>query len=314
MGYDPRFNLPDTAPTPDSAPNREDVLAAQDRRAAAAARRNSRKSEAEREAEAVAKYIDQLEFEYSMLGKTDQEREVANALRRAGAAATDEQKQKIADLVVATDREKEALKANADAARFFQDTLAGAFRDLIPEINTGNQALDNLLNTLIDVIAQAALLGQGPLRGLFGGGLLSGIGAGGGLLGGAIIPGILHSGGTAGSDGYGHGKSYSAGLWAKAPRYHNGTLSAGEVPAILKRGEVVDPGDGSVFAKRFGGTQNVHVSVGVDVDESGNLMPFVRNVSTQSAAGVVNQARPQLASDAVNSVQHASRKRPGLFR
>lgn len=68
-------------------------------------------------------------------------------------------------------------KQVAQASEFFSDTFGQAVMDLVPAIETGNAALDRLLNTLIDAVAQTALLGKGPLAGLFGGG-------GGGLLGG----------------------------------------------------------------------------------------------------------------------------------
>ncbi|WP_336067168.1 phage tail length tape measure family protein [Nitratireductor rhodophyticola] len=127
-------------------------------------------SEAEREREAVAKLIDELEFERSLIGLSALERERAVALRRAGSAATDEQRLKIAELVTAVEEETEAFKGAEEAAKFFKETLGGALLSIIPPIETGNRALDNLLNTLIQVVAQAALLGQGPLAGLIGGG------------------------------------------------------------------------------------------------------------------------------------------------
>ena len=62
-----------------------------------------------------------------------------------------------------------------------------------------------------------------------------------------------HTGGVA---GFGSSRSVAATAFASAPRYHNGGvagLAPDEVPAILKRGEPVDPGDGSMFRKLFGG-------------------------------------------------------------
>src|SRR5690606_17812031 len=86
-------------------------------------------SDAQREKEAVTKLIEQLEHEHSLIGMTDQEREVANALRRAGAAATDEQRAKIEQLVEATYAEREAIKANQEAMKELQaigkDVLQG---------------------------------------------------------------------------------------------------------------------------------------------------------------------------------------------
>src|SRR5690606_3912801 len=63
--------------------------------------RSKAASEAEREAAAVRDLIADLEHERSLIGMTDVEREKANALRQAGAAATDEQRAKIGSLIEA---------------------------------------------------------------------------------------------------------------------------------------------------------------------------------------------------------------------
>lgn len=78
----------------------------------------------------------------------------------------------------ATEKLASTQKQVTQASEFFRDTAGQAFMDMIPAIETGNAALDRLLNTLVEAVAQAALLGKGPLAGLFGGG------GGGGLLGG----------------------------------------------------------------------------------------------------------------------------------
>lgn len=81
-----------------------------------------------------------------------------------------------------------SLTGAQEAMNFFAESSADAFMAIIPAIKTGNEALDQLLNTLIKAAAQALLLGQGPLAGLFGtaaapgaiGGLFGGFRAGGG--------------------------------------------------------------------------------------------------------------------------------------
>lgn len=132
--------------------------------------RSKRASEAEREQEAVKKLIADLEFELSVIGLSNEEREKEEALRKAGASATEEQKNRIVALTEQLQQERAALEANEEAAKFFKDTLADAFLAIVPVVETGNKALDNLLNTLIQAVTQAALLGSGPLAGLFGGG------------------------------------------------------------------------------------------------------------------------------------------------
>lgn len=147
--------------------------------------RDKAAAEAERERKAVLDLIAALEHEARTTGLSQQDKRIANELRKAGAAATEEQRDRIRDLVVQIDAEKEAIERTREATEkakevndFFAESSAAAFRDLVPDINTGNAALDRFLNTLIDVTMQALLLGQGPLAGLFGG-----IGGGGGLIG-----------------------------------------------------------------------------------------------------------------------------------
>jgi hypothetical protein len=133
--------------------------------------------EAKHEAEAVRDLIAEMEHELSLIGMTDEQRRAAEISRRAGAAATDEERAKIVMLNEELHRQAEAYRVAKETGEFLKDTLGTAIADLIPVIETGNDALDRMLNTLIEAVAQAALLGQGPLAGLFGGGggLLAGL-------------------------------------------------------------------------------------------------------------------------------------------
>jgi hypothetical protein len=129
-----------------------------------------------REAQAVKDLISELKFERDVMSLSEQDQRAAEALRRAGAAATDEQRQMIVGLVDAIDQQRQAQDQLNEATEFFGDLASDAFRDMIPEIETGNAALDRFVNTLIEAVAQAALLGRGPLSGIFGGGgILSGV-------------------------------------------------------------------------------------------------------------------------------------------
>lgn len=189
--------------------------------------------------------------------------------------------------------QRDLNKATKEFSQFGVDIVGGFISDLRRGASAA-EALGNALNKVLDKVIEIGLqdlFGGGGLGGLFGGG-----GKGGGLLGGLLIPGILHSGGVAGKDGYGHGRAVSPSTFAGAKRYHTGGvagLQPGEVPAILQRGEVVLP-RGTKASK----PQNVNVTVGVDVDSSGNLMPFVKSVSEQT----VTQASPRILSAANQQV------------
>jgi len=52
---------------------------------------------------------------------------------------------------------------------------------------------------------------------------------------------VLHAGGIVGAAGNPRRAGVPAAAWIGAPRYHQGVLRAGEVPAILMRGETVTP-------------------------------------------------------------------------
>lgn len=255
----PGFMTPENGPTPESRPLIE--LTGLPKTRGGGGGRSKAISDAEREKKAVADLIEQLEFEQSILGATDVEREVANALRRAGAAATDEQRAKIEQLVEATYAEREALKANKDAMQELQNVAKDVLGGIISDLRAGKSGADILANALDRVLSK---LVDGALDSFINN-IFGGLGGGGrgGLLGGFIIPGILHSGGVAGKDGYGHGRAVSPSVFSGAKRYHSGGvagLKPGEVPAILQRGEVVIPRGG----KMPSGPETITVNLAAD--------------------------------------------------
>lgn len=124
---------------------------------------------------AVERMIQALQDEQKTLAMGEREKEIFNNLRRAGEAATEQERQAITDLTGAIYDQRQAQEQAAETADFFRQTAYDSFMAIIPAIETGNAALDNFLNTLIQAAAQAALFGDGPLGGLFGGGLFSAI-------------------------------------------------------------------------------------------------------------------------------------------
>lgn len=95
---------------------------------------------------------------------------------------------------------EERYKGLQEAQNFFAETAFDAFSELIPVIETGNAALDKMIASLIQAAAQALLLGQGPLAGLFG--TATRTGAGGGILG-KLFGGFFANGGTLGAGKWG---------------------------------------------------------------------------------------------------------------
>lgn len=83
----------------------------------AAAAREKAAKDAEIQAKAVSDLISELEFEYSLLQMTAPEQARAEALRKAGSAATDDQRQRIIELTDAIFNHNEALKQMRDQER-----------------------------------------------------------------------------------------------------------------------------------------------------------------------------------------------------
>jgi len=140
---------------------------------------------AEREAEAVRRLIGELEHEKSLIGATALEQDIANTLRQAGAAATDDQRAKIISLITAIHAEEEARRQAADATALYRDIASGVMNDLRSALSDGkleweeladvalralDRIVDKLLNDLLDALFQVGKAG-------------SGIGGGGNFLG-----------------------------------------------------------------------------------------------------------------------------------
>lgn len=221
------------------------------------ARQKSREAAAkaaEREAEAVRELISDLEFERSLIGMTDLERQKAVEVRRAGAAATDEQRERIGALVEAMNAEQAALDPVHDPMEEINDAARDVLGGMIDDLREGKSAADILANALANVADRLtsggldALFGRGGgsnslfgsiLGQLFGGG--SGTRYASGIKSGQYV-GLFHSGGVVGSSRV--GRQVNPAVFAGAERYHNGGmpgLRSDEVPAILQKGEIVLP-------------------------------------------------------------------------
>lgn len=164
---------------------------------------------AKRQAEAVRKLISDLEHELAIIGKSNTEKEVANALRRAGVEATSKEGQQIAGLVTAIEAETEARERQKKAVEMQAqavDNLMQMASDGILSVMDGSvkaeDAVKKLAVQLALAAAQAALMGTGPLAGLFGGGGLAGASGGIGGMVFSFLPKLLgFSSGTANTGG-----------------------------------------------------------------------------------------------------------------
>ncbi|MBB4277024.1 phage tail length tape measure family protein [Rhizobium mongolense] len=148
------------------------------------------KSDEERQAENIQKIIQSLEDEQDMIGQSKVAQRTLQLQRRANVEATSAEGQAIANLVSQISEEEAAYKSAKEAGDFMRDNLKQAFSDLLPEIDTGNKALDGFINRLIQASTEAMFFGSGPLAGFFGGGggFLRSIFGGGRAVGGGVEP------------------------------------------------------------------------------------------------------------------------------
>jgi len=220
-------------------------LAAEERRRALAAGDKAgvgASNDAVKERDAVLELIAALEYEQSILGMTNEEKAVSNALREAGAAATDEQRARITELIEATMAEADAIKASEQAMQQFQNMASSAITGFIGDLRSGKsaaEALSNVFDNLADQLIKIAV--QNLVSAAFGG-----IGGGGGGIFGAIFGGFKANGGPVSSN-----KSYIVGergpeLFTPSsagnitPNGQFGGGSGGEVVVVVESGEYFD--------------------------------------------------------------------------
>ncbi|WP_342640940.1 phage tail tape measure protein [Rhodoligotrophos ferricapiens] len=154
----------------------------------------------QREKDAIDGVIESLQFEQEQLGRTAKEQELYNRLKQAGVTLSSEAGQQIEHEVdqlyakqAAVDASKAALEKAKESQIAFNESIKDlsaygidAFTDLATGASSLTDVLDDLANMLLRASIQAALLGEGPLAGLFG------TSQGGGILG-ALLPTVPSS-------------------------------------------------------------------------------------------------------------------------
>lgn len=271
--------------------------------AAAAARRvddaTKKGGGKKKEKDEVDALIKSLEREMAVLRETDPIKKQMLEYSKQLASATDEQKQKVLDLVNALDREKNGfaaigrtLKEYAEEARRIGDdigkALVGAFQSAEEAIGnfvkTGKLDFRDLVTSMIADLAKLAARAYilGPLAGILGNAFPS-------LAAGLKLP-VQHMGGAAGS---GPTREVSPLALIGAPRLHNGTptgLRADEYGAILQRGERV---------------LNRRQTKEWESRQFGGPAPII-NFNVRDAQSI-RQSRTQLAADASRLLSIAGR-------
>lgn len=211
--------------------------------------------------------------------------------------------------VIPSEASKAAIKAEAENAKVFMDAMSDAEREFVKSIDEANQkiqqqadelkslatsamqsfvsdimngvdavdALTNSLKKLLEQLVQVAiqrgmtaLLGQGGTPGLF----------------------QFHRGGIVGKGGT-RRSGISPFVFAGAQRMHNGGLAGNEVPAILKKGEVVLPG-----MPRMGGGANVEINIvnksSAEIQQTQRSGPDGQRIFEIAVMDVVGRKLPNL--------------------
>lgn len=144
--------------------------------------KSTNKTAAQKRTEEVENYIKQLEksgrvlqAEYDTLGKSNAERQKAIDLANIGGVTDSKQAQRIGQLVDANealrqkiDAVKQAQDGLRDAAKYAGSQMTDALSNVIVDGGKASDVIQSLIRSLARAALQAALIGDGPLAGLFG--------------------------------------------------------------------------------------------------------------------------------------------------
>lgn len=228
------------------------------------------------QANATRMLIDQLQFENSLIGKSQDEIDILTAQRQAGANATDEQRQLIADLITlrnseidSIERQTQAHKANEAAMGYLAESALDGLMSIASGAETAEDAIKSMALQLAQAAAQAALFGSGPLAGAFGGQ------QGGGLIG-SLFGGFRADGGPVSA-----GKTYMVG--ERGPELFKPSTSGSIIPNHAL-GSVPQPAGATASG-----------TVRIVIEEATGFAARVRTEAQGVALEVVNQTAPQVA-------------------
>jgi len=237
------------------------------------AKRNSRSANSEakkyeRERQAVSDLIDELKEELSLVGATETAKRSAAAIRQAGAAATDQEREAIASLITQIDAEQEARDRQIDTMDQYKDSVGSVLDDIRSAMDDGKitwdewadialNALDKVISRIQDDLLDAIFSVNKSTSGGGGGGFLGSLFSGlfgGGTGGFAKLPAIgpvpiarpsFDGGGYTGSGARAGGLDGKGGFWAM--------MHPDET--------VIDHTKGQSATSQLGGTSEVLVSL-----------------------------------------------------
>lgn len=269
-------------------------------------------AKAQRERKAVQELIAELEEELRLVNLSDEAKRASAASREAGAAATEEERQKIIALNEAIYQEQEARDEAERKREYWRDITRSGIDDLLGALEQGKtfwQAMgDVAVNTLKRIAS--TMLDEG-LDSLFGVGT-AGSGGRGGIFSG-LFSSIFGGGGkfpSAPSGLYAKGGAFDGGvqMFANGGAFTNKVV---DKPTLFPMGGMGEAGPEAIMplsrdasgrlGVKAGGSsaanQNVSVQsdVRVSIDENGNLQAFVvREAAKVTDAGLKQYDRGTL--------------------
>jgi hypothetical protein len=289
----PKGSLPATAPLPPTRPTYTE-LAQQPRAPATPSSGSDSPDEVERYLARLQKTVEVLNAEAAAFGKSNVEREKSVRLVEAEAAArargtplTDEERKKVEDLATASGKAADKMTAlnkarqgMIDAANFGGEQILDAFDAITSRSQTAQQVIANLTKALAKAALQAALLGQGPLAGIFG------LGGTNGAPGGLIGKMFFAEGGPVSGPGSGTSDSIPAMVSngefivrASRAREHSTLLHA------INSGRLPRFANGGLVAPKFVALPSLPGPAGAAMAAVGQAINLVSNVTVNASGG-----------------------------
>jgi len=256
------------------------------------------------------------------LEKASAVQELLNAAQQAGLTITPELRASIEGLATGYATavvEAEKLAEKQDRVREASEELRDLGKDVmggfISDLRSGKSAAEALQGALDKVIDKLIEVSLASIFDTGGSGLLGGLGALFGLKDGGPVK--MASGGRV--SGPGGPRSDKVPAMLSNGEYVVNAAAASRNPGLLEAinsGRIAHMASGGPVGRiPSGGAMGQRETVvRIIAEESSGFTQRVTEISGQTAGVVIQQARPQLAQEAVRSVQSASRNRPGYFR
>jgi hypothetical protein len=121
------------------------------------------------ERDAVGELIEKLQEELDILRETDPVQQELIRQRETLAGATEAERAEVTALIAAREAERQASEATAEMWDYLAQTAESSLMGIATGAQSVEEAARNAAAALAEAVLQAALFGQGPFGGLFGG-------------------------------------------------------------------------------------------------------------------------------------------------